>query len=294
MVKTQPEKKKKEKDFPVAGSLVDQIRTNKVSFAVFVVLRASVILVAVRCAFLGMWESFSLCVLTLLLFFIPPFVEKNLKIEVPTALEILVYCFVYSAEILGEIEGYYVKIPYWDTILHTVNGFMFAAIGFTLVDVFNRNKRFRFQLSPMFLAVVAFCFSMTIGILWEFFEFGMDTFTHTDMQKDTVISDIYSVSLDPTQSNETVAINHIDKTLIETSDGGYYILDGYLDVGLIDTMEDLFVNFIGAAVFSVIGYHYIKRRGKGTFASQFIPQPMEYEVPDGAGEKESREKTPVP
>ncbi|MPM70013.1 hypothetical protein SDC9_116963 [bioreactor metagenome] len=115
----------------------------------------------------------------------------------------------------------------------------------------------------------------------------MDTFTHTDMQKDTVITDIYTVSLDPTQSNETVAIKGIDKTLIETSDGKFVILDGYLDVGLIDTMEDLFVNFIGAAVFCVIGYHYIKRRGKGVIAGQFIPQPMEYEESDAAGEKES-------
>ncbi len=279
MVKTQPDPRKKEKEVPAAKSLVDQIRTNKVSFAVFVVLRASVILVAIRCVFLGKWESFSLCVLTLLLFFIPPFVEKNLRIEVPTALEVLVYCFVYCAEILGEIEGYYVKIPYWDTILHTVNGFMFAAIGFTLVDIFNRNKRFRFELSPMFLAVVAFCFSMTIGVLWEFFEFGMDTFTHTDMQKDTVITDLYSVSLDPAGGNETVAVRDIDKTLVETSDGKFILLDGYLDTGLIDTMEDLAVNFIGAAVFCVIGYHYIKRRGKGAFAGQFIPQPMEYEEP---------------
>ena len=80
----------------------------------------------------------------------------------------------------------------WDTVLHTLNGFLMAAIGFALVDILNRNKKISFQLSPAFLAVVAFCFSMTIGVIWEFFEFGMDQIFHLDMQKDTIVNTIYS------------------------------------------------------------------------------------------------------
>ena len=52
-------------------------------------------------------------------------------------------------------------------------------------------------------------------------------------------------------------------------------LGGYLDIGLLDTMKDLFVNFIGAVVFSIIGYFYVKSRGKGKVASKFIPSRKE-------------------
>ena len=70
------------------------------------------------------------------------------------------------------------------------------AIGFSLVDLLNNDDRLQFRLSPVFMALVAFCFSMTIGVVWEFFEFGMDTFMGTDMQKDTIVQSITTVMLD--------------------------------------------------------------------------------------------------
>ena len=91
--------------------------------------------------------------------------------------------------------------PFWDTVLHTLNGFLAAAIGFSLVDLLNRSERTSFTLSPVFMAIVAFCFSMTIGVIWEFFEFGMDQILGYDMQKDTVIHVIRSVTLDPAGHN---------------------------------------------------------------------------------------------
>ena len=98
---------------------------------------------------------------------------------------------------MGEINSYYTKIPYWDTMLHTINGFLMAAIGFALVDIFNRSERFSVKLSPLFLAIVAFCFSMTVGVLWEFFEFAADTYLHMDMQKDWIVHEINSVMFNP-------------------------------------------------------------------------------------------------
>ena len=138
----------------------------------------------------------------------------------------------------------------WDTVLHTLNGFLMAAIGFALVDILNRNKKISFQLSPAFLAVVAFCFSMTIGVIWEFFEFGMDQIFHLDMQKDTIVNTIYSVMLDPAGGNHVVGVTGIRDVAVNGEALG---LGGYLDIGLLDTMEDLLVNFIGATVFSIIG-----------------------------------------
>ena len=229
------------------------------------------ILVAVWCVLRRQWESFLSCLLTLLLFMAPSFVEKKLQIKLPTALEISVLVFIFCAQILGEIACFYIQYPFWDKMLHTANGFLFAAFGFCLVDLLNENKRFRFALSPMFQAVMAFCFSMTIGVAWEFFEFGADHLLGLDMQKDRVITEFQSVTLDPTESNIPIPVHEIEKTTIETADGSIYVIDGYLDVGLVDTTEDLFVNFIGAVVFCVVGWIYISRRGKNRLAAAFIP-----------------------
>ncbi len=251
--------------------MVEQIKTDKVSFNVYIVLRLAVIAVLIRCIIQNRWESVFVAFLALILFFIPPFVEKNFKIQLPTVLETLAFVFIFCAEILGEIEGFYVKYAFWDTMLHTVNGFMFAAFGFCLVDILNRSPKFKFQLSPVFLALTAFCFSMTIGVLWEFFEFSMDSLFNLDMQKDTIIYHFGSVNFDPTGGNSPQYIGEIIGSTIETADGRVYTVNGYLDVGIVDTMKDLFVNFIGAVVFSVIGFFYIKKRGKGAIAKQFIP-----------------------
>ena len=259
--------------------LMQQVRTNRRAFVGFVVLRLMVTLVRVRSVLTRQWESVFIAVLALVLLLIPPFVEKQLRIELPTVLESLIYVFVFCAEILGEINAFYVRYPLWDTMLHTVNGFMFAAVGFCLVDLLNQSTRFRFALSPAFLAVVAFCFSMTIGVLWEFFEFGADMLVHTDMQKDFFVDRISTVALDPTQSNTAVQVRDIVRTTIETASGEQVVLDGYLDIGIIDTMKDLLVNFVGAVVFSTIGFFYVKHRGRGKLASQFIPVFQGEEVP---------------
>lgn len=246
-----------------------ELREHKSSFLVYVTLRLLVILMMILQIFNRNYENVFLCVLTLVLLLIPSLIQINLKIELPTALEITILVFIFAAEILGEIQSYYIKFPFWDTVLHTINGFLMAAIGFALVDILNRGKKFSIQLSPVFLAIVAFCFSMTIGVIWEFFEYGMDQFFGLDMQKDTVIQGFSSVLLDPTKSNIPVPVQDITEVLVNGRDLG---LGGYLDIGLIDTMNDLFVNFVGAVLFSIIGYFYVKSRGKGKFARRFIPR----------------------
>lgn len=246
-----------------------ELREHKSSFIVYMTLRALVILVMILQILNRNFENVFLCALTLVLLVMPSLIQINLKIELPTALEIIILLFIFAAEILGEIQAYYEKIPMWDTVLHTLNGFLMAAIGFALVDILNRNKKISFQLSPAFLAVVAFCFSMTIGVIWEFFEFGMDQIFHLDMQKDTIVNTIYSVMLDPAGGNHVVGVTGIRDVAVNGEALG---LGGYLDIGLLDTMEDLLVNFIGATVFSIIGYFYVKNRGKGKFARRFIPR----------------------
>lgn len=250
-------------------ALHKELREHKSSFIVYMILRILVILMMILQFFNGNYENVFLCILTLLLLIVPSLIQINLKIELPTALEITILIFIFAAEILGEIQSYYLKFPFWDTALHTINGFLMAAIGFALVDILNRSKKVSFQLSPAFVSIVAFCFSMTIGVMWEFFEFGMDTFFALDMQKDTIIQHFNSVALDPTKSNIPVVISNIHEVFVNGKDLG---INGYLDIGLIDTMKDLIVNFIGAVVFSIIGFFYIKNRGNSKLASRFIPR----------------------
>ncbi len=234
------------------------------------VLSVLVLSTLVRQLFLRNYEGVFMCVLTLLLFGLPTFLERLSYIDLPALLEGIIYCFIFAAEILGEVNSFYTRIPYWDSMLHTINGFLMAAIGFALVDIFNRSEHFSFKLSPMFLAIVAFCFSMTVGVLWEFFEFGMDTYFGTDMQKDWIVQHINSVMLDPNGLN---VVHHVDvESLLVNGEDWVARLGGYLDIGLVDTMKDLLVNFVGAVVFSVIGFFYVKKRGQGKFARQFIPK----------------------
>ena len=248
--------------------------SNKTTLAVYLVLRGLIILIMVRAVLRGNYESVFLCALSLVLLILPSILQKRLYITLPSTLEVVILLFIFAAEILGELASFYVRVPNWDTMLHTVNGFLCAAVGFALVDMINRHERFSLKLSPVYLAIVAFCFSMTVGVLWEFFEFAADRLLGLDMQKDTVLTAIGSVTLDPTMSNKVIRVKEIADVIVVHADGSQQALGlgGYLDIGLYDTMKDLFVNFVGAVIFSVIGYFYVKQEGKGKFASRFIPK----------------------
>ena len=244
--------------------------TKKRSLLIYLVLRILVIVCMVLQILRGDWNNAFLCLLSLILFMIPTILQDKFKITIPTVLEAIIYLFIFSAEILGEINNFYGNIPYWDTILHTINGFLAAGVGFSLIDLLNENSK-NIKLSPAFVAIVAFCFSMTIGVLWEFFEYGADIYLRTDMQKDRIVSSISSVTLDPRQKNNAILVKDIKETQIITNDDTIVIKGGYLDIGINDTMKDLLVNFVGAVVFSFLGYLYILNREKYRFATNFIP-----------------------
>ena len=254
--------KKPEKKPGLYRQLIDEIKENRSTFVIFVILRILVIIVGVRQFFVGNYENVFLCAATLVLFMVPAFIEKLFKVRLPSILEIVVLVFIFAAEILGEISDYYVKFAFWDTMLHVTTGFLAAAVGLSLIDILNRSTRIGLSLSPLFVALVSFCFSMTIGVLWEFFEFGADILLLTDMQKDTVVTSISSVLLNPEPVNKSIIIKDITDTVVNGQSLG---INGYLDIGLYDTMKDLFVNFVGAVTFSLFGFFYTKysgRRGK--------------------------------
>lgn len=242
------------------------------SLVIYLVLRFLVIICMILQILRGDLNNALLCLLSLILLFAPLFIQNKFEITLPNDLEIAIYLFIFSAEILGEIDNFFGIIPYWDIILHTINGFLATAVGFSLVDLLNKNSK-NINLSPFYLCLVAFCFSMTIGVLWEFFEYGCDKFLNVDMQNDTVIQKISSVALNPDGENKAVVVDDIGKTIIYDTNGDVLqvIDNGYLDIGLNDTIEDLFVNFIGAIVFSCFAFFDLKHNRSNSFINRFVP-----------------------
>ena len=160
----------------------------KSTIAIYFIIRILIVLEIVSCIIRRDYHSVFIGTLSLFLLLLPSIMERKLNIDLPDTLEIVIILFIYSAEILGEINSFYITVPHWDTVLHTINGFLCAAIGFSMIDLFNRNERFSFKLSPLYLAIAAFCFSMTVGVIWEFFEFGCDQLLGLDMQKDYIVN----------------------------------------------------------------------------------------------------------
>ena len=243
-------------------------RKSRATLITYAVIRLLILAVMIRSITAGNSENAFTCLLSLFLLYLPSIIERKLEMRLPTALEITVVVFIFASEILGEIACFYVTVPFWDKAMHTVSGFIYAAVGYSMADILNRDHRISFRLSPVFLAVVAFCFSMTIGALWEIFEFSVDMLLNKDMQKDTVLHEITSVALDPTRSNIPITVSGIRDTVVNGQSLG---LGGYLDIGLHDTMQDLIVNMIGALVFSVGGFFQQKRKNRSKMAEYFAP-----------------------
>lgn len=249
-------------------------KNKRINLVVYLVLRFFVILCMVDQGFRGNWNNVVLCLATLILFIMPSILSKKFKVDLPNTLEIIVYLFIFSSTILGEIQNFYGVFAHWDTMLHTLNGFLCAAIGFSLVDILNNHDNFHITMTPSFVALVAFSFSMTVGVMWEFGEFAVDKYLVKDMQKDRIVNRISSVKINENNENEPIIIEDINKIEIYSNNNKdiYTIEGGYLELGLIDTMKDLFVNFIGAIIYSILGYLYIKNRDEYKFAERFIPR----------------------
>ncbi len=213
-------------------------------------LRILVFPVLIRQILVGKVGYVYLCVLTLMLMELPGWVEDRLGLRIPALMEGLILLFLFSSEILGEIRGCYVRFSCWDVLLHGFSGFLFASIGWILPELLGQQGRVNTVVQVLF----ALCFSVTIGVVWEFLEWGVDSFFGLDMQKDTVVTALRSVCLDPRGGNGVGVIGQIRETVVLLADGSRRVLglNGYLDVGLQDTMGDLLVDLAGALVFAAL------------------------------------------
>ena len=164
------------------------------------------------------------CLLGVAAILLPARLMRRWDVEIPRVMFLLYIAFLYCAIFLGEVRSFYYSVPHWDTILHIFSGGMLGALGFSMIAVFNNTERIPMNLSPLFVAVFAFCFALALGAVWEIYEFAAVCLLATNMQK---------FSLD----NGTVLVGQ---------------------AALRDTMKDLIVDALGAVGASVIGYISLK------------------------------------
>ena len=215
------------------------------------------------------YQDVFLCILAFVTIFIPSIIDRTTKLRLPGLLQLCIVAFIFASTILGEIFNLYSRFPLWDVILHTFSGFITAAIGFSILTILHDNKESKNVFTPGMIILMAFCFSLTIGVFWEFVEFGCDQLFDLDMQKDYVVHEIHTVLLDKTKSNEITSFTDISKVTIN---GQELELDGYLDIGLIDSMKDLFCNTIGSLIFILFGYIYLKKGSGWKWVRNFTPK----------------------
>lgn len=157
------------------------------TYWIFVSVRVfSIILMAVT-IYTGNWLGLFNAGLTLFVTFVPNILEKRWNISYPSEIWIVTLLFVMAALIFGEIFDFYYKFAAWDTILHTLSGFVIAMVAFIIVKQLNEDVDIRVMLSPFFTALFAVCFSMAIAVVWEIFEYVMDMWFGTNMQKSGLV-----------------------------------------------------------------------------------------------------------
>ncbi len=167
------------------------------------------------------------CVLGAIVIHIPSLFTHKLKIDIPLPLYVLYIVFLYCAIFLGEIGSFYYHISFWDDILHGMSSIMTGFFGYMLIAILNREAPRRLHLSPFFVALFAFCFSVMIGTLWEIYEFSFDFLLGLNMQKYITEEGVYLVG----------------------------------QAALADTMKDLIIDSAGAAIATGVGLLSMHREG---------------------------------
>jgi len=171
-------------------------RADKVKLVLFIIFRVIVVLAGIIAVINNDWTNFALSILTLIVLFLPSIIERRLSVDFPSEFEIAVVIFIFAALYLGEMRAYYIKYWWWDLFLHTFSALIIGAIGFSLVDILNKNEKIAIKLSPVFVSIFSFCFALAIGALWEIYEFAMDTLFGLNMQKSGLVDTMTDLIVD--------------------------------------------------------------------------------------------------
>lgn len=203
--------------------------------------------------FIVRWNGFErilLCIVTIFLLLLPTAAEHYLRIRLSLPFYLICMCYAIGA-MLGHSWKFYYLFPGWDKLLHITGGVVFALLGAYLPRIImGRDLN-----HPFMTALFALCFSIALSAVWEFFEYGMDRFFAMDMQNDTVVHSIHSYLL----GDELGVLGSIEQIQDVTIHGQELGLGGYLDLGLIDSMNDMLLESLGALIYVLF---YLFSNGK--------------------------------
>ncbi|MEX0668746.1 MAG: hypothetical protein WD061_03355 [Candidatus Saccharimonadales bacterium] len=190
--------------------------TDKVLVWTLRIIRILLVVSAVLALITLHWMEIFVSLVVLAMTYIADLVQRWYGVKIPLEIEVYMVVLIYASIFLGELHDFYGIFWWWDSVMHFTAAIVFGFIGFLIMyTIYHRHK---LEASASLIALFAFCFSMTIGAMWEVFEFIMDQSFDLTMQP-----------------------------------------SGF------DTMVDLILNAIGAAITSTVGYFYIKREETGVF-----------------------------
>ncbi len=172
-----------------------------------------------------------MCVMALICINIPAFLEKKFKFYIPNYISIILYVFIFAHYVLGEVLRVYDHSMVFDKILHTTSGVIMSFIGFSFIFMLNKINPEKMKLSPFFIVLFTFCFTMTTEYVWELFEYSADRLFDLNMQR-------------------------WQDGITETLADGSVISSVPYGSGLKDTMGDMTVNILGClgvCVYALIG-----------------------------------------
>ena len=168
----------------------------KFPIIIYYLLRANVVLAFFVFLFQKSWLNAVSVFVILILFFVPTFLKRRFKIDIPFEFELIAVGFIYLSIFLGDLQKFYFKFWWWDVYLHLASGFLLGIIGFILVYILNSNKNIKVNMKAGFVAMFALFFSLSMGVFWEFFEYSMDSFFGTNMQRSGLTDTMWDLIMD--------------------------------------------------------------------------------------------------
>ncbi|NLY55988.1 MAG: hypothetical protein GX058_05715 [Firmicutes bacterium] len=171
-------------------------RNEKIRLAIYTILQLSIIIAGIIAIWDREWMNLAFAVFTLFIVNLPSIYERRFKIDIPDDFEVVLVIFIYAALFLGELNEFYFRFWWWDKVLHGVSGLIFGNMGYLIVSYLNQEKKLNVELTPFFVALFSFCFAVTIGAVWEIYEYAMDKFFGFFMQRGSLDDTMIDLILD--------------------------------------------------------------------------------------------------
>ena len=121
------------------------------------------------------WETVFLTLAVIGLTLIPAFVWRRYRVYLPPELQLISAAFIFLSLFLGSARDYYYRYWWWDIVLHTGSGFLLGVVGFVAIYLLNQTDRLPREVRPSFRCFFGVTFAVTLGVLWEIFEFAVDS-----------------------------------------------------------------------------------------------------------------------